>query len=87
MEAVAAVEDAFLRGEWTQALNDSRSILAARIVQVQQHTLFGSLNRFSNLFNTSFSTGRKKKPQLARQLWPWKSKCDYVFFPKLSENV
>ncbi|KAE8984458.1 hypothetical protein PF005_g23107 [Phytophthora fragariae] len=35
MEAVAAVEDAFLRGEWTQVLNDSRSILAARIVQVQ----------------------------------------------------
>ncbi|EGZ13811.1 hypothetical protein PHYSODRAFT_562325 [Phytophthora sojae] len=36
MEAVAAVEDAFLRGEWTQALNDSRSILAARIVQHRQ---------------------------------------------------
>ncbi|KAE8963318.1 hypothetical protein PR003_g30494 [Phytophthora rubi] len=35
MEAVAAVEDAFLRGEWTQALNDSRSILAARIVQLR----------------------------------------------------
>ncbi|KAL4111527.1 hypothetical protein PRIC1_003205 [Phytophthora ramorum] len=26
----AAVEDALLRGEWTQALNDSRSMLAAR---------------------------------------------------------
>ncbi|KAG6599725.1 uncharacterized protein IUM83_13259 [Phytophthora cinnamomi] len=36
MDAVAAVEDAFLRGEWTQALNDSRSILAARIVQLRQ---------------------------------------------------
>ncbi|KAI9984486.1 hypothetical protein PInf_005839 [Phytophthora infestans] len=32
----AAVEDALLRGQWTQALNDSRSILAARIVQLRQ---------------------------------------------------
>ena len=35
LEAVSAIEDAFLRGEWTQALNDSRSILAARIMPVK----------------------------------------------------
>ncbi|ETK84980.1 hypothetical protein F441_10279 [Phytophthora nicotianae CJ01A1] len=34
--SAAAVEDALLRGEWTQALNDSRNILAARIVQLRQ---------------------------------------------------
>ncbi|KAG4051811.1 hypothetical protein PC123_g13014 [Phytophthora cactorum] len=34
--SAAAIEDALLRGEWTQALNDSRTILAARIVQLRQ---------------------------------------------------
>ncbi|CAI5706379.1 unnamed protein product [Peronospora effusa] len=32
VEAVSAIEDAFLRGEWTQALHDSRSMLTARMV-------------------------------------------------------
>ncbi|POM66218.1 Hypothetical protein PHPALM_17957 [Phytophthora palmivora] len=36
MDVVAALEDVFLRGEWTQALSDSRNILAARIVQLRQ---------------------------------------------------
>ncbi|KAK1943816.1 hypothetical protein P3T76_005212 [Phytophthora citrophthora] len=31
-----AVEDALLRGEWTQALNESRNMLAARILQIRQ---------------------------------------------------
>ncbi|KAL3661831.1 hypothetical protein V7S43_013125 [Phytophthora oleae] len=31
-----AVEDALLRGEWTQALSKSRNMLAARILQIQQ---------------------------------------------------
>ncbi|KAG1699042.1 hypothetical protein DVH05_014414 [Phytophthora capsici] len=31
-----AVEDALLRGEWTQALNESRSMLADRILQIRQ---------------------------------------------------
>jgi hypothetical protein len=58
-DAVAAVEDAFLRGEWTQALSDSRSILAARIVQVQSSYLCcisgfcGISNGISNFFTSS----------------------------------
>ncbi|CAI5734639.1 unnamed protein product [Peronospora destructor] len=39
VEAVTAIEDAFLRGEWTQALNDSRRVLTARIVSVQERVL------------------------------------------------
>ncbi|RLN53251.1 hypothetical protein BBJ29_004449 [Phytophthora kernoviae] len=37
MDAVAAVEDALLRGEWTQALADSRSLLGARILQLHDN--------------------------------------------------
>ncbi|KAG2524259.1 hypothetical protein BBO99_00004373 [Phytophthora kernoviae] len=37
MDAVAAVEDALLRGEWTQALADSRSLLGTRILQLHDN--------------------------------------------------
>ncbi|RLN89146.1 hypothetical protein BBJ28_00024537 [Nothophytophthora sp. Chile5] len=41
---VASVEDAFLRGEWTQALTDSRNVLAQRIVQsVFELELYGEV--------------------------------------------
>ncbi|CAH0481582.1 unnamed protein product [Peronospora belbahrii] len=38
MEFISAIEDALLRGEWTQALNDSRSLLTARIVELPEES-------------------------------------------------
>ncbi|CAH0485997.1 unnamed protein product [Peronospora farinosa] len=50
VEAVSAIEDAFLRGEWTQALHDSRSMLTARMVPVKYRCFYFLLERVLSVY-------------------------------------